>query len=587
MIVSRPSSITSGDILGGRYRLTSRLGRGGMGEVWRAFDENLQSQVAVKLLLVPSSPEQFEEAKARFDIEQRTLAALRSPYVVRIHDRGLTEYGQPYFVMELLTGRSLHAHLEDHNRLGVLDTLEVLEDLGRAVHEPHLHGLAHRDIKPGNIFLTEYPGQRRLEVRLLDFGVAKSISSDAEAHSVTSAGMIVGTPLYVAPEQINGTPTLRSDIYSVGVVAYRCLAGVAPFRGEQHAVLRQHIGSPPPPLPAEIEAPTPLEALIQRMLEKSPEARPTAAELVSTVVHIRTTCFDASPPAGPIQDTDPTTPRSIFTSDPGLTPKARPALAPITANFEDSVVQEPAPPPRSRPVTIAALLLLAGAAALGGGALWLWPDRPDVTVTPLEAPAGGSAGASAAAPPPEAAGGSETTPPPKANTAESGLAPERASAAEAKSSAARIPPTEALAPPKPHRRRPRPPPRRRASSPSPGRGAMTETAVPPPAPSSPTPRTPPGGAGPAAATAAAGRSEGAQPALAPAKRKKTVRLGLQAPEGSRVLKVRINGKSQSSPPISIRLESGSTVDIEYVGADGMWRKKTIRVPDQPTVMTLD
>ena len=279
--------LEAGARLGGRYRLVSLLGRGGMGEVWVALDETLGSEVAVKLLNDPGPSAFLDDARARFDAEQKVLAQLRSPYIVQIRDRGITHLGWPYFVMDRLEGKSLQEHLSERSRLTTFEVLELLEDLGRAIQEPHAKGLIHRDLKPGNIFLLEYTGQRRLEVRLLDFGIAKSITGPVSDSAETKPGMMLGTPLYIAPEQIEGRPTQASDIYALGIVAYRCLAGVPPFFGDQVAVLSQHLASPIPPFEPALGVPSEVEALIRSLLEKVPEFRPTAEELVTRVDQLK------------------------------------------------------------------------------------------------------------------------------------------------------------------------------------------------------------------------------------------------------------------------------------------------------------
>lgn len=572
--------IAPGLVLGDRYRLDLRIGRGGMGEVWRARDETLETDVAVKLLLAPSSPEEFEEAKARFDIEQRALISLRSRYVVRIHDRGLSEHGQPYFVMELLAGRSLQDHLEEHERLEVPEVLEILEDLGRAVHEPHLKGLAHRDIKPGNVFLTEFPGQRRLEVRLLDFGVAKSIGGESEDGSVTSDGMIVGTPLYVAPEQIDGTPTLGSDIYSIGVVAYRCLAGVPPFRGEQHAVLRQHLGAAPPSLPPDVGVPPPLETLIRTMLSKQPELRPTPAELVADVVSIRGMFF--APPSAPKSDPAlaPTFSRRADL-DSDLLPLDESDGQPITRNFEPSGILAPMEALRSRPTAVAllvggiAIILLMWVAGLIAG--WYRPtvleatpltsSRPE-TDRSFEADLSRSADAHEGRDDESTPKQPETLPAPEDILPRQAPAPAAARPLDAKSGAEARPRSDS-------EKRPVRLPRER-SEPRATAG------------SGPTSR-------PRSAPTSASRPEArsVQPAKPPrrapsaAAKSPTVRLGFRAGPGARILKLRIEGKNYSSPPIFISLPSDSDVRVEFLEPSGQWQERTIHVPPTGGVVTLE
>lgn len=486
-----------------------------MGEVWRAQDENLGMDVAVKLLLVPALPEQFEEAKARFDIEQRALVSLRSPYIVRVLDRGLTEQEQPYFVMELLAGHSLEDHLKEGERLKVLEVLEILEDLGRAIHEPHERGLAHRDIKPGNIFLLEYSGQRRLEVRLLDFGVAKSISAEAHDGSVTTAGMIVGTPLYIAPEQIDGTATLRSDIYSIGVVAYRCLAGHPPFVGDQPSVLRQHVSVPPGPFAAELKVPTDLEELIFRMLAKFPADRPRSAELVNEVIRIRSSYLESI------------TPRSdgIRTSDLDLAPQSGSGVEPITRNFENSEIDIRTIGGGSRTLIITFLLLLIAGSIAAYLALREPPTQSASIVDPVSKSVAEDAGTS---PDPR-----QEAPSMRAVRTDAGAE----SRQDVGATAARSDP----AAPVPSRK-----PRRAQARSKPSRRRTPRAAAPPPS--------------------------------APSKSRKTVLVGFRAATGVQILTLRINGKSYGSVPVRIPLARGSEIIIEYMGPDAVTKKRKERVP---------
>lgn len=545
-------------MLGNRYRLMTRIGRGGMGEVWQARDETLQTDVAVKLLLVPSSPEGFEAAKARFDIEQRALVSLRSPYVVRIHDRGLTEDGQPYFVMELLSGRSLQDYLNERERLETLEVLAILEDLGRAIHEPHLKGLAHRDIKPGNIFLMEYPGQRRLEVRLLDFGVAKMLSGDLEEGAVTTAGMMVGTPTYIAPEQIDGSPSLSSDIYSMGVVAYRCLTGKAPFRGDQHTVLRQHLGVAPKPFSPDLGVHPDLEELVLRMLEKQPEARPSSTELVSEVVAIRARGFEEVTPPRSDPGFEPLTPRGIFASDPGYVPKSV-ELEPVTGNFDDSAVQDSltrfAPRSRTFAVALLALLFVSGVV----GIAWFGPRQ--ATVEPIK-----SANEAASAVPegPDEARPKLPSPDPSAPTP----------AAESVKVELEAPATLPNQP-KP----PTPEPKPSTPKPKPSTPQAKQNAKHGPAKTKPLT--------PQAKKDLTAEPERRRLEEAPAKARKRVAIAFKSAKGVRVLKLRVNGEDFSSPPIRLPLEGGTEALIEYLLPDGRWQKRTLLVPEVNDVITLE
>ena len=195
--------------------------------MWLAEHLVLKTEVAVKLL----SPELAtdEEALARFRREATAIAQLKSPHIVRIHDVGSAE-GTPFFVMERLEGEDLSHRLDRVKRLPLGVVTAIVVQMCKALARVHELGVVHRDLKPGNLFLTDVDGD--LVVKLVDFGIAKQ--STAEALNATSDGAVLGTPLYMSPEQVLSTKdvTPASDLYSLGVVVYECLAGAPPFDGE-------------------------------------------------------------------------------------------------------------------------------------------------------------------------------------------------------------------------------------------------------------------------------------------------------------------------------------------------------------------
>jgi serine/threonine-protein kinase len=219
-------------------RLLSLLGKGGMGSVWLAEHLVLKTEVAVKLL----SPDllDHEEAIARFRREATAIAQLKSPHVVRIHDVGSAE-GTPFFVMERLEGEDLSHRLDRVKRLPLGVVTAILVQMCKALSRVHELGVVHRDLKPGNVFLTDVDGD--LVVKLVDFGIAKQ--ADAEALNATSDGAVLGTPVYMSPEQVLSTKdvTATSDLYSLGVVVYECLAGEPPFSGETLGALHVAIAN--------------------------------------------------------------------------------------------------------------------------------------------------------------------------------------------------------------------------------------------------------------------------------------------------------------------------------------------------------
>jgi serine/threonine protein kinase len=258
----------SGELLGDRYRLDDRIAAGGMGEVWRATDTVLGRAVAVKTLLAGYAGD--AGFRTRFQHEARALASLRHASVVPVYDFGDTGDGA-YLVMARVDGQPLNQRIAERGSLSPAETMSVVAQAARALAAAHEAGIVHRDVKPGNLII-EPDGT----VVLVDFGVARS------AHSVTLTGAkeVVGTALYIAPEQVSKQSTGPSvDIYALGAVAYHCLAGRPPFLGDNPlAVALQHMTEEPEPLPDSV--PGPVRDLVAKAMAKDPDARfPSAAAM--------------------------------------------------------------------------------------------------------------------------------------------------------------------------------------------------------------------------------------------------------------------------------------------------------------------
>ena len=216
-----------GSIIADRYCLLRKLGAGGMGSVWLAHDQSLDSQCAVKLV----DPEKAadEEVRVRFEREAKAAAQIRGANVVDIFDHGIWN-GTPFIVMEFLEGEDLGARLD---RLGPLDTeqtYQIISQVARALVRAHAAGIVHRDLKPENIFLV--PGDDQEVAKVLDFGIAKH-EQYSLAGNTTKTGSFMGTPYYMSPEQARGRAIdWRSDLWALGVIAYQCLNGRPPFESE-------------------------------------------------------------------------------------------------------------------------------------------------------------------------------------------------------------------------------------------------------------------------------------------------------------------------------------------------------------------
>jgi len=269
------------------YRIVAHLGQGGMGVVYRAEDTRLGRQVAIKFL--PAALSANPDALERFKREARAASALNHPNICTVFDIGEDEH-QPFMVMELLEGETLSAHMSGQP-LPASEVIEFGTQIADALDAAHAKGIVHRDIKPGNLFLT-----RRGQAKILDFGVAKVVTPGAEAappasendatralESSTTPGLTVGTVAYMSPEQalgheVNG----RSDLFSLGVVLYEMATGALPFTGKTTAAVFDAIlhKSPPPPSSLNPSLPAGLDAIILKALEKDPEVRcQTASEL--------------------------------------------------------------------------------------------------------------------------------------------------------------------------------------------------------------------------------------------------------------------------------------------------------------------
>ncbi|MEG3637289.1 serine/threonine-protein kinase [Micromonospora palythoicola] len=269
--------------LDGRYRLDQRIGIGGMSEVWRAYDTVLDRQVAVKLVS-PGQPDGAASVE-RIRSEARSAARLVHPNVASVHDFGSCDTGTghqlPYIVMELAEGQTLAAHL----RTGPLDwriAVRVCAEVGAALAAAHAHGIVHRDIKPANVMLTPSG------VKVLDFGIA----TPAGAADTAPDGVVVGTPAYLAPEQLHRAPaTPAADIYALGVLLHYCLAGRLPFPADSVSQLlgrdRPRVPRPLPELPG---LPAEVADLCRRCLADDPTRRPSslvAALLLAEAVDAR------------------------------------------------------------------------------------------------------------------------------------------------------------------------------------------------------------------------------------------------------------------------------------------------------------
>ncbi len=349
--------IHEGQVLNTRYRLIKSVGQGSQASVWVAEHLALGSQVAVKLI-DPELAKQ-DDARARFAREATAAAKLRSAHVVQILDHGI-EGDQPFIVMELLDGEDLFQRLDRQHHLSLAETSRIVTHVARALMRAHAEGIIHRDLKPENIFIA--PNEDEEIIKVLDFGVAKVTTPHKSVMSKTGAGTLIGTPHYMSPEQVKGIGEIdsRSDLWSLGVIAYQTATGQLPFDSEGVGDLLIRISMDTPTKPTDLNADLPPEfdEWFAKASSKDPDDRyPSARELADSLARIAG--LDARPSARrgaaigndldwAAEFTNPGKPlpgREAFHAD-GKAGAAKPAAGkPADADSDIHVVEGSIPPP--------------------------------------------------------------------------------------------------------------------------------------------------------------------------------------------------------------------------------------------------
>ncbi|HKB31705.1 MAG TPA: protein kinase [Streptosporangiaceae bacterium] len=377
-----------GVLLSGRYRLDQRIAAGGMGEVWRGTDEVLGRPVAVKLLRHAYVGD--EALASRFRAEARYAASLSHPGIAQVFDYGEQDTGRDsgggaYLVMELVPGEPLSAILARTGRLSPEVTLDIIAQAASALQAAHASGIVHRDIKPGNLLVTA-DGR----VKITDFGIARAVQA-AQAGHLTQTGMVMGTAQYVSPEQASGLRvTHASDVYSLGVVAYECLAGAPPFAAEALIALAlAHVREVPRPLPPNV--PTLVCDMVMRMLAKRPEDRPASAQAVADRANVlRDVLPDTSGPG--LAEMASEDAASWFSEDSPTSPRLHDgATTQIPIDDPERLPRPPYRPVRRRALVVATLSVTILGLGVVTTALMLNSHHA--------ADAGGAAGASTSARP--------------------------------------------------------------------------------------------------------------------------------------------------------------------------------------------
>ncbi|HEX9895430.1 MAG TPA: protein kinase [Gemmatimonadales bacterium] len=343
----KPLALRLKEALGNDYTIEGEIGRGGMGVVFRARDERLQRRIAVKVL--PPELAFQKEIKERFTREAQTAARLSHPHIVPIHDVGEGS-GLVFFIMGLVEGESLAARLKRRGKLPPEEARRIMKETADALSAAHALSIIHRDIKPDNILLEGTRGR----VMVTDFGIAKALSATS-GHTLTGAGIAIGTPQFMSPEQAAGEKQIdgRSDIYSLGVVTYQMLTGELPFSAPTVAGILMKQITEPAPIVHELDhlVPEELSLAVARCLEKDPESRwPTADSLRRalenrTVGAYRPTLKTAAPPRRGTSPTAgrPVSPRSTSARTAGST-RPRPLLTDPARPGRGGGALEPARP---------------------------------------------------------------------------------------------------------------------------------------------------------------------------------------------------------------------------------------------------
>ena len=355
----------------GAYTVVRKLGAGGMGEVYLAEHRRIDRKAAIKVLL----PELSGDATLlqRFFSEARATSSVKHPGIVEVFDCDVHDNGRAYIVMEYLEGESLGEALKRVERVPLPELIFIGAAAADALAAVHSRGIVHRDLKPDNLFLCRSaPDAFPTAVKILDFGIAKLI--DVQNAPRTQSGIVLGTPVYMSPEQCRGTGAVdaRTDLYSLGCILYQMACGRPPFVGESFAeLIAAHLTAEPRPLGARVQGlPAALEALVTAMLAKAPAERPSSAAEVAAALR------RLAPGDLPVvRERAPTPPPSPVLAEPlrrGTPPSYQTTLTGSSMAFES-------PPPASR----RGLLVVGGVAAAAVlGAAVFWPRSPAPRPTP-------------------------------------------------------------------------------------------------------------------------------------------------------------------------------------------------------------
>jgi len=332
----------------GRYKITGELGRGAMGLVYKAEDPALGRTVALKTIALSDDEPERDEYRKRFLLEGKAAGRLTHPHIVTVYDFG-EERDIAYLAMELLKGTELRTRMQE-GAIPVFEAVDIAAQVAEGLGFAHEHGVVHRDVKPGNIMLVA-----RGQAKIMDFGIARMRASDHK----TSTGVVLGTPRYMSPEQVAGSPVdHRSDIFSLGIVLYEMLTRTAPFAGEDSTQTMHKIANAEAVAPSRLnpEVPSLLDFVLARALKKDPAVRyqdayEMAADLRSCLAEMRGRMRAGGKEENPAKDTTKTMKLESVGGRAVVAPAARAIVSdtrmPLSRQFDSSIaVQRLAAPAR-------------------------------------------------------------------------------------------------------------------------------------------------------------------------------------------------------------------------------------------------
>jgi serine/threonine-protein kinase len=368
-----------GKVLNGRFTILEPLGFGGMGRVYKALQAPLERVVALKVLNPAYAGSKDPGFQRRFFLEASLTAKLHHPNTITVHDYGRTDDGIFYIAMEYLEGHTLAQVLAQHGPMTPSRAIHVAQQICRSLREAHRMGVVHRDLKPANVMLLNEETERD-QVKVLDFGLVKSFLPEHQPKpdetELTQAGVLLGSPMYMAPEQAKNQSDPRSDVYSLGVVLYQMIAGRAPFVGKESIdIIVKHIREPAPPLKGLAPGvPPEVEAVVMRCLEKEPAARYQSMDELIDAMRAAATAAGLS---GAFSSA-----RSQVLSGVRIT-VASPDIEETRSESSPRTATGPLPPP-SRWKALAAITVVALVA--GGAAAALLVRAPPPTPGPVKPP---------------------------------------------------------------------------------------------------------------------------------------------------------------------------------------------------------